>query len=95
MHQGVAKNVQGQVDTQVHQKEGGRYAHLRQEKAEGAKQRAGSHEEVRGQKGLMHSAPINDRSVEGKKEKEKEKRKRRRKRKERHESGQSGYVCIC
>lgn len=72
MHQGVAKSVQGQAGTQVHQKEGGRYAHLRQEKAEGAKQSAGSHEEVRGQKGLIHSAPINDRSVEGKKEKEKE-----------------------
>ena len=45
--------------TSVHQEEGG-HAHPRQEKAGGAEQRAGSHEEGGGQEGLMNPPPIKD-----------------------------------
>lgn len=56
----VAPSVQGQARTQ----EGG-HAHLCQEKAGGAEQRAGSHEEG-GSQGLMHPLPINNHSYQKK-----------------------------
>ena len=62
---GDTQNVQGQACTQVHQEEGG-HAHLRQEKAGGAEQRAGSHEEGRGQEGLINPPPKKVRSYQKK-----------------------------
>lgn len=53
----VAQGIQRQACTLVHQ-EGG-HAYPGQEKAGGAEQWAGSHEEGRGQE-VMHDPPIND-----------------------------------
>lgn len=58
-------SVQGQAGTQVHQEESG-HAHSCQEKAGGAEQCAGSHEEGGSQEGLMNNPPIKDRSYKRK-----------------------------